>query len=142
LKIFIINLLTLIVNLILVLIISYKLTKLTALRQDFALLQKNIEELLNETSYLSNTFLENLENKITEGKTLLAGLAEKEANLKKAAHQLPESPEEYRDPITREMALLYKQGKTITEIAQQLKTTKGEVAFRLNLDKKIKAKKS
>jgi len=31
---------------------------------------------------------------------------------------------------------------TITEIAQQLKTTKGEVAFRLNLDKKIKAKKS
>ena len=103
-KIFIINLLTLIVNLILVLIISYKLTKLTALRQICAP-AKNIEELLNETSYLSNTFLENLENKITEGKRSWLVLR-KGSQSEKGRAPASESPEEYRDPLPGNGALI------------------------------------
>ncbi len=141
-KIFIVNLLTLIINLSLLLIISYKLNKLSSLKQDYFVAQKNIEELLNETAYLSNTFLENLETKITEGKTLLASLAEKETSLKHGVYIPAEAEikEEILDPISKEIVKLFKQGKTIMQIAEKLNTTQGEVALRLNLGKKIKGK--
>lgn len=141
-KIFIVNILTLIINLSLLLIISYKLNKLSSLKQDYFVAQKNIEELLNETAYLSNTFLENLETKITEGKTLLASLAEKETNLKHGAYVPADAgiKEELLDPVSKEIVKLFKQGKTIMEIAEKLNTTQGEVALRLNLGKKIKGK--
>lgn len=147
-KIFIVNILTLIINLSLLLIISYKLNKLSSLKQDYFLAQKNIEELLNETTYLSNTFLDNLETKITEGKTLLASLAAKEDSLNQAVKQgaaivAAETgiKEELLDPVSKEMVKLFKQGKTIVEIAEKMNTTQGEVALRLNLGKKLKGKK-
>lgn len=150
-KIFIVNILTLIINLSLLLIISYKLNKLSSLKQDYFLAQKNIEELLNETTYLSNTFLDNLETKITEGKTLLASLAAKEDSLKQAVKQAVKQgaaivaaetgiKEELLDPVSKEMVKLFKQGKTIVEIAEKMNTTQGEVALRLNLGKKLKGK--
>jgi DNA-binding NarL/FixJ family response regulator len=142
LKIFVLNLLTLIINLSLLLVISYKMNKFAALKLDFLAVQKNIEELLNETTYLSNTYLDNIETQITEGKMLLARLAEKETSLKMAENiqPPPEFKEESLDPVTREIVKLFKQGKTIVEIAEKLHTTQGEVAMRLNLGKKIKEK--
>lgn len=139
-KIFVLNLLTLIINLSVLLVISYKMNKFAALKLDFLTAQKNIEELLNETTYLSNNYLESIETQITEGKMLLASLAEKETCLKKAGtiSPPPEFKEELLDPVTREIVKLFKQGKTIVEIAEQLHTTQGEVAMRLNLGEKIK----
>lgn len=139
-KIFVLNLLILIINLSLLLVISYKMNKFAALKLDFLTAQKNIEELLNETTILSNTYLDNIETQITEGKMLLARLAEKETSLKKAetVPPPPQFKEESLDPVTREIVKLYKQGKPIVEIAEQLHTTQGEVAMRLNLGKKIK----
>ncbi|MGI6606252.1 MAG: DUF6115 domain-containing protein [Peptococcia bacterium] len=141
-KIFVLNLLTLIINLSLLLVISYKMNKFVALKLDFLTAQKNIEELLNETTYLSNNYLESIETQITEGKMLLASMAEKETSLKKAGTvpPPPEFKEESLDPVTKEIVKLFKQGKTIVEIAEHLHTTQGEVAMRLNLGKKIKEK--
>lgn len=136
-KIIILNLFTLILNLSLVLIISFKFNKFAVLKEEFLASQKNIEELLNETSYLSNNFLDGLEAKITEGKKLLADISEKECKLKKEVVSTNETEEDLFNPVTREIAKMFKEGKTIMEIAEQLNTTQGEVALRLNLGKKI-----
>jgi len=137
LKIIILNLFTLIINLSLVLISSFKLTKLAVLKEEFLASQKNIEELLNETSYLSNNYLDGLEAKITEGKKLLADISEEERRLKKEVVSTNEIEEDLFNPVTREIAKMFKEGKTIMEIAEKLNTTQGEVALRLNLGKKI-----
>ncbi len=136
-KIIILNLFTLIINLSLVLISSFKLTKLAVLKEEFLASQKNIEELLNETSYLSNNYLDGLEAKITEGKKLLADISEEERRLKKEVVSTNEIEEDLFNPVTREIAKMFKEGKTIMEIAEKLNTTQGEVALRLNLGKKI-----
>ena len=60
---------------------------------------------------------------------LLASMAEKETSLKKAGTvpPPPEFKEESLDPVTKEIVKLFKQGKTIVEIAEHLHTTQGEV---------------
>lgn len=136
-KIIILNLITLLINIILVLIISSKFRRFDFLKEEYLTMEKNMEELLNENSYLSTLYLDNLEEKITVGKKLLGELAEKERNWEKgeAAIANIESNNMY-NPVTLEIAKRLEQGKSITEIAEELDTTKGEVAFRLNLEKK------
>lgn len=104
-------------------------------------MQKNMEELLNENSYLSTLYLDSLEEKIAEGKKLLGELAEKERSWEKgeATNANIESNNMY-NPVTLEIARMLEQGKSITEIAEELDTTKGEVALRLNLEKKCAVK--
>lgn len=141
LKIIIINLITILINIIFVILIFIKFNELNFLKEEYISLKNDLDELLYENSYLSTQYLDNLEEKITEGEQLLQDLAEKKKRLEKGNVLVDEDDEERYNPVTLEISKLLKQGKSITEIAERLNTTKGEVVLRLNLAKKIAGQK-
>ncbi|MGI6587767.1 MAG: hypothetical protein ACOX2N_03085 [Peptococcia bacterium] len=140
-KIIIINLITILINIIFVILIFIKFNELNFLKEEYISLKNDLDELLYENSYLSTQYLDNLEEKITEGEQLLQDLAEKKKRLEKGNVLVDEDDEERYNPVTLEISKLLKQGKSITEIAERLNTTKGEVVLRLNLAKKIAGQK-
>jgi len=142
LKVVIINLITVLINSIFVILIFIKYSELKFLKEEYLFLKNDLDELLYENSYLSTQYLDNLEEKIARGEQLLQDLAEKKSRLEKSGIAFAdEDNEEKYNPVTLEIARLLKQGKSITEIAEQLNTTKGEVVLRLNLGKKIAKQK-
>ena len=138
--IIILNLLTLCINIILTVLIANKFGMLEALKEEFISLKNDVNELLYENSILSKQYLDEFEEKITEGEKLLEDLMEKENNIKKVNNLDEDIEEERYNPVTAEIARMLKQGNSITEIAEKLNTTKGEVLFRLNLGEKITKK--
>ncbi|MDD2432118.1 MAG: hypothetical protein PHX01_00170 [Clostridia bacterium] len=141
-KVVIINLITVLINSIFVILIFIKYSELKFLKEEYLFLKNDLDELLYENSYLSTQYLDNLEEKIARGEQLLQDLAEKKSRLEKSGIAFAdEDNEEKYNPVTLEIARLLKQGKSITEIAEQLNTTKGEVVLRLNLGKKIAKQK-
>jgi DNA-binding NarL/FixJ family response regulator len=140
LTIIILNLLTLCINVILAVLIANKFGMLEALKEEYISLKNDFNELLYENSYLSKQYLDELEEKIAEGEKLLEDLMEKERSIKKDSN-LDEDNEERYNPVGVEIARMLKQGKSITEIAEKLNTTKGEVVLRLNLGEKITGRK-
>lgn len=140
-KIIILNMLTLLINIVLILIITSRFKKLDFLKEEYLSMQKNIEELLNENSYLSTLYLDGLEKKISEGKKIINTLTEKEKNWEtKSPISNTKNNHDIYTPVTLEIVKMLEQGKSITEIAEELNTTKGEVALRLNLGKKYTVK--
>ncbi|HHY06032.1 MAG TPA: hypothetical protein GX532_03515, partial [Clostridia bacterium] len=130
------------INSIFVILIFIKYSELKFLKEEYLFLKNDLDELLYENSYLSTQYLDNLEEKIARGEQLLQDLAEKKSRLEKSGIAFAdEDNEEKYNPVTLEIARLLKQGKSITEIAEQLNTTKGEVVLRLNLGKKIAKQK-
>jgi len=141
LTIIILNLLTLCINIILAVLIANKFGALEALKEEYISLKNDFNELLYENSNLSKQYLDELEEKIAEGEKLLEDLMEKEGRIKKDTNLDEDNDDERYNPVSVEIARMLKQGKSITEIAEKLNTTKGEVIFRLNLGEKITGKK-
>ena len=139
--IIILNLLTLCINIILAVLIANKFGALEALKEEYISLKNDFNELLYENSNLSKQYLDELEEKIAEGEKLLEDLMEKEGRIKKDTNLDEDNDDERYNPVSVEIARMLKQGKSITEIAEKLNTTKGEVIFRLNLGEKITGKK-
>jgi len=141
LTIIILNLLTLCINIILAVLIANKFGALEALKEEYISLKNDFNELLYENSNLSKQYLDELEEKIAEGEKLLEDLMEKEGRIKKDTNLDEDNDDERYNPVSVEIARMLKQGKSITEIAEKLNTTKGEVILRLNLGEKITGKK-
>ena len=139
--IIILNLLTLCINIILAVLIANKFGALEALKEEYISLKNDFNELLYENSNLSKQYLDELEEKIAEGEKLLEDLMEKEGRIKKDTNLDEDNDDERYNPVSVEIARMLKQGKSITEIAEKLNTTKGEVILRLNLGEKITGKK-
>lgn len=137
----ILNLTTLLINSVLLLLIIIKFSKLEFLKEEYLSLRNDFEQLLCENTYLSTQYLDGLEEKINEGEKILQHLREEEKNLKEGLTFTEEDNEEKYNPVTLEMAKLLQQGNSISEIAEKLNTTKGEVVLRLNLGEKIAGQK-
>ncbi|MGI6144211.1 MAG: response regulator transcription factor [Clostridia bacterium] len=139
--IIILNLLTLCINIILAVLIANRFGTLEALKEEYISLKNDFNELLYENTYLSKQYLDELEEKISEGERLLEDLMEQERKIKKESNLGEDNDEETYNPVSVEIARMLKQGKSITEIAEKLNTTKGEVVLRLNLGEKLMEKK-
>ncbi len=139
--IIILNLLTLCINIILAVLIANRFGTLEALKEEYISLKNDFNELLYENTYLSKQYLDELEEKISEGERLLEDLMEQERKIKKESNFGEDNDEETYNPVSVEIARMLKQGKSITEIAEKLNTTKGEVVLRLNLGEKLMEKK-
>ena len=139
--IIILNLLTLCINIILAVLIANRFGTLEALKEEYISLKNDFNELLYENTYLSKQYLDELEEKISEGERLLEDLMEQERKIKKGSNLGEDNDEETYNPVSVEIARMLKQGKSITEIAEKLNTTKGEVVLRLNLGEKLMEKK-
>lgn len=133
----ILNIITLIINIIIVILISIRFGKLDALKDEYMNLKNDFDELLYENSYLSTQYLNSFEEKISEGEKLLETLMEKENIIKKDKSPEKDDDNGKYNPVTMDIAKMLKQGKSITEIAEKLNSTKGEVILRLNLGEKI-----
>jgi DNA-binding NarL/FixJ family response regulator len=126
-------------NIFLLITVTIKLRRFNNLKSEYLSIQKNVEELLNENTYTSNLFLDNLEEKIAEGEKVI----ERITNLTQYQRTIHEENKETKyigkkisDPVSSEINRLLHEGKTILEIAEKLNTTQGEVALRLNLGNK------
>jgi len=136
LEILILNITTILINVFLLILFFLKYRQLVKQKNDYNSLKNDLDELLYENSFLSSQFLDDLEAKISEGKTILHLLKEKEKDLKKSSSPVEEKGEKY-NPIPTEITSLLEQGMSINEIAEKLNTTKGELVLRLNLGEKI-----
>jgi len=126
-----------IINIAILIIISCKIKQYASINKDYLSIQRNMEELIEENSYISNLFLDNLDEKIKEGEKLIEQLAKNE-NLIKEKSMLNKYIET-NDPITAEVYKLFKKGQSVIKIAKQLHMTQGEVDFRMNLGRTISA---
>ena len=137
------NLITVFINCLFILIVFTKIGKLKSLKREYHLLKKDLDSLLYENSSLSTQYLDALEEKMAEGKQLLKDLTERGKELDDERN-FDSGENDYEgeryNPITLEIAKLLQQGKSVTEIAEKLNTTKGEVVLRLNLGEKMQGK--
>mgnify|MGYP000929604015 CR=1 FL=1 len=140
-RITVFNLITVYLNSVFLIIILLKFSELKSLKTEYLTLKEELEQLLTENSFMAKQYLDQFEAKLAEGKDLVRVLKEKENSGSSQMVLFPQSKQEVNNPITAKIFNLWEKGKSVTEIAEQLNMTKGEISLRLNLGKKTAQQK-
>lgn len=138
-RITVFNLITVYLNSVFFIIILLKFSELKSLKTEYLTLKEELEQLLTENSFMVKQYLDQFEAKLAEGKDLVRVLKEKSGSSQMVL--FPQSKQEVNNPITAKIFNLWEKGKSVTEIAEQLNMTKGEISLRLNLGKKTAQQK-
>lgn len=141
------------INLILLLVVSWRIKDLQLINSSNQQIRNNIQVLVKENAQITNLILDELEGKITEARGLLQQLEENPLflvdrhntpapisdNTKVSEVPAAESLSQAVKPMDSRIVYMRQMGMSNQEIAEKLKVSQGEIDLKINLQEKLAA---
>lgn len=138
-----IGIILLIINIAIFILCTIRINKLMAIKQDYRVIEDNIQAMLKENTDIVEIILNELEDKIEEAKLLLKQPVK--ADIQEAKEQEePILPQQAQSINQNSLDIIdfYRRGIPLQEIAEKIGVSQGEIKLKINLYKKMNEEES